>query len=560
MYVFNINNNNYHFHFIYGFKVMINRSVFFARLWLILCTLIMVLPLLVVVSSFGEFDQEIWQFLLESELTKLVKNTLILLLTTSFGVLVVGVSSAWLTAMYTFPGRRLFFWAMMLPLTVPAYVLAFVQLAFVQLGMFDYTGAVSSYLRSHAGWAQGLPDIRNIWGLSWVLILTFYPYVYLLARNAFTSMGQQALDMGASLGLTPTQSLFKIALPMARPWVMSGLLLAMMEILADFGAVSVFGVETFTTAIYQAWFGFFSIDTAKQLASLLVLLVFVLIVLEQLSRGRRHFATKKSAEIIPKKLFGLKAGLATGFCGLMLVMGFLLPIWQLLIWALKDWRMDQAMALLAPMANSLLIGLIGAVLVMGVALLLVVAKRGDSSRFASLLMRLATLGYAIPGSVLAIGIFIPVAYVDNFLLSWLSVADDRTAIIKGTLVVMLLAYVIRFLALAVSSVESGFERIRPSLVESALILNVRGVQLVRRLYVPLLKSSLGVAMLMVFVDLMKEMPITLMTRPTDWDTLAVRIYAFTMEGQFDQAALPALVIVLSGLIPVILFSKEGNPS
>ena len=516
-----------------------NKGIGLARFWLVLCSTLVLLPLLVVLTSFGEIDQEIWQFLLDYQLGLLLKNTLILLITTSVGILLLGVTTAWLTAMYQFPGRKLFFWAMMLPLTVPAYVLAFVQ-----LGMFDYTGAIRTYLREQQGFAQGLPDIRNIWGLSIVLILAFYPYVYLLARNAFTSMGQQALEMGASLGLTPRESLLKIALPMARPWLMGGLLLAMMEVLADFGAVSVFGVETFTTAIYQAWFGFFSIDTAKQLASLLVLFVFVMIVLEQLSRGRRQFATKKSTAIQPKPLPSGLGWLTTVYCGV--------------IWVVAHWQQGDMSALLQPMGNSLVIGPVGAVLVMVVALLLVIAKRSDKSLFATILMRITTLGYAIPGSVLAIGIFIPIAAMDNLLLQFLPVSDGTTAVIKGTLIVMLLAYIIRFLALAVSSIEAGFERVRPSLVESAVILNVRGVALIRRLYIPLVKSSLGVAVLMVFVDLMKEMPITLMTRPSDWDTLAVRIYAFTMEGQFQQAALPALVIILAGLLPVILFSKETN--
>lgn len=530
-----------------------NKGLLLSRAWLLLCAGLVVLPLMVVLTSFGEIDQEIWQFLLDYQLGLLLKNTLILLLTTAVGILLLGVTSAWLTAMYQFPARKLFFWAMMLPLTMPAYVLAFVQ-----LGMFDYTGAVSTYLREQHGFAQGLPDIRNIWGLSAVLILTFYPYVYLLARNAFTSMGQQALEMGASLGLTPTQSLFKIALPMARPWLLGGLMLAMMEVLADFGTVSVFGIETFTTAIYQAWFGFFSIDTAKQLASLLVLFVFVMIVMEQLSRGRRQFVTKKSTAIQPKPLPSGLAWLATTYCGLILLVSFVLPVIQLSSWAMADWQPDAVRALLEPMGNSLLIGLIGALLVMVVALLVVIAKRSDRSIFAMLLMRVTTLGYAIPGSVLAIGIFIPIAAFDNVLLQYLPVSAGTTAIIKGTLIVMLLAYVIRFLALAISTIEAGFERVRPSLVESAVMLNVRGWALIRRLYIPLVKSSLGVAMLMVFVDLMKEMPITLMTRPSDWDTLAVRIYAFTMEGQFQQAALPALVIMLAGLVPVILFSKESK--
>lgn len=526
-----------------------------ARAWLLLCAALILLPIGVVVMGFGDINAEIWAFLLEYQLAELIKNTLILMLTTALGVVVVGVSTAWLTAMYRFPASQLFFWALMLPLTVPAYVLAFVQ-----VGMFDYTGAISTFLRAQYGFAHGLPDTRNIWGLSAVMVLTFYPYVYLLARNAFASMGQRAMEVGASMRLSPAQSVVKVALPMARPWIVGGLLLAMMEVLADFGAVSTFGVETFSTAIYQAWFSMYSIDTAKQLASLLILFVFGLISIEQMNRGGRRFASPNPQARAPQPLQGISKWLATGYCSVILLLGFLWPVLQLMIWAAKHWQIEFLVKFWSPMWHSLLVGLIGAGLTALVALLLVLAKRYDHSRFAQVATRIATLGYAVPGSVLAIGIFIPVAGLDNWLLSWLPVDSTTTGILKGTLMVMLVAYVIRFLALAVSSIDAGFERIRPSLGEAALTLGVHGWRLVARVYLPLIKGSLGVALLMVFVDLMKEMPITLMTRPSGWDTLAVRIYAYTMEGQFEEAALPALAIVLVGLVPVVLFSKMEQRS
>lgn len=521
-----------------------------ARLYLLLCSLLVLVPLLVIMTSFSEFDQELWTFLLDYQLPLLVKNTLFLLVGASIGTIVLGTTTAWLTAMYQFPLRRFLFWAMMLPLTVPAYVLAFVQ-----LGIFDYTGVVSTFLRESWGFEQGLPDIRNEWGLVLVMILTFYPYVYLLARNAFMSMGQQALDIGASLGLSPSHSALKIALPMARPWITGGTILVMMEVLADFGAVSIFGVETFTTAIYEAWFGFYSLETAKQLASLLILFVFIMIFLEQLSRGQKKFASAKSKQTQIQSLTGWKAWLATSYCMLVLSGGFLLPIVQLLIWSYQHWQADGLQMLLTPMWHSVVIGLLGAGVTAFVGLWLVMAKRRENNLFNMAMSRVATLGYAIPGSVLAIGVFIPVAFIDNWLIERLQLGEEVTGIIKGTLAVMVIAYLIRFLALAVSSLETGFERIRPNVTESAISLGVVGFRLIRQVYLPLLKGSIGVAMLMVFVDIMKEMPITLMTRPHDWDTLAVRIYAFTMEGNFAQASLPALVIVLVGLLPVIIFSR-----
>ncbi len=246
------------------------NSSLFSRLWLLICACLVIIPLGVIVSSLGSFNAEIWQFLLEYELPLLLKNTLLLVIGVGIGVTILGTTTAWLTAMHRFPLQRFFAWAMMLPLAVPAYVLAFVQ-----LGIFDYTGGISTYLRDNLGFENGLPDVRNGFGLTVVMSLTLYPYVYLLAKNAFGSMGVRALEAGASMGLSAPKAFVKLALPMARPWIAGGMILALMEVLADFGAVSVFGYDTFTTAIYQAWFGFFSIDTAKQLASLLISLVFI---------------------------------------------------------------------------------------------------------------------------------------------------------------------------------------------------------------------------------------------------------------------------------------------
>ena len=303
------------------------------RFWLVVCVAFMLIPLGVIVAALGEFDAEIWAFLLDFQLPLLLKNTLALVVGVGFGVTLLGTLSAWLTAMYEFPLRRFFFWAMMLPLAVPAYVLAFTQ-----LGIFDYTGPISTLLRERYGFANGLPDIRNGFGLMVVMSLTFYPYVYLLARNAFAGMGQRALEAGASLGLSPAQSFWRIALPAARPWIGGGVILALMETLADFGTVSVFTYDTFTTAIYQAWFDFYSIETAKQLAALLILAVFILLALEQISRGNRRFHQAGKASVYRRKaLTGYLKWMAPVFCGLILAMAFFVPLLQLIVWAHDNW-------------------------------------------------------------------------------------------------------------------------------------------------------------------------------------------------------------------------------
>lgn len=520
------------------------------RLYLLLSVVLVALPLGVILAAFGEFDAEIWEFLLDFQLPLLLQNTLVLVLGIGLGVMFLGTSAAWLTAMYDFPLRRFFFWALMLPLAVPAYVLAFTQ-----VGMFEYAAPISTWLREEHGWSQGLPEIRNTYGLIAVMSLTFYPYVYLLARNAFASMGQRALEAGASLGLSPLRAFFQTALPMARPWIGGGTVLALMEVLADFGTVSIFGYETFTTAIYEAWFGFFSLETAKQLAALLITFVFILLVLEQLSRGgRRYHQAGKAQRHRLQHLKGSVAWIATIYCTAILTIAFIIPLIQLAIWAWHD-QEGWGVGLWNQAWHSFAGSLAAALLIALAALLLALAKRADKSRFAAIAARIATLGYGIPGTVLAVGVFVPIAFVDNQLIATGWWGEDSTGIIKGTLIVMLVAYLIRFWAVGYASVEAGLERVSHSQSESARVLGCNGWNVLLKVYLPMLKAPLATAVLMAFVDMMKEMPITLMTRPHDWDTLAVRIYAFTIEGQYESAAWPALLIVLTGLLPIILFAK-----
>lgn len=527
------------------------KSSLIRKIYLSLCALLVLIPLGIIAASLREFNEEIWTFLLDYELPLLLKNTLLLALGTGIGVLVLGTSTAWLTAMTHFPGRKFFGWAMMLPLAVPAYVLAFVQ-----LGIFDYTGIISTYLRESWGLEQGLPDIRNGFGLTIVMSLTLYPYVYLLAKNAFGSMGSRALEAGASLGMSSNQAFIKLALPMARPWIIGGTSLALIEVLADFGAVSVFGYDTFTTAIYQAWFGFFSLETAKQLASLLVILVFSFLLVEQINRGKKRFEISGRAsnhKLI--HLNGVKRWLAFGYCTLILTLAFIIPIIQLIFWAKDAWHEINFSELTSQILNSVSAGLMAAVLVATIALFISLSTKNTKNHLDLALSKISTLGYAIPGSVLAVGVFVPVAWLDNQLITHLDIFSDTDSILKGTIMTLLLAYLVRFLALGVQALDSGMKRIKPVYTESAASLNTPPIATIFKLYLPLLKGSFGVALLMVFVDVMKEMPITLMMRPFDWDTLAVRIYSFTSEGLFDKAALPSLAIILAGLIPVILFTK-----
>lgn len=522
------------------------------KFWQWLWALVVLLPIGVILSSYQAVDQELWNHLLTFKMKTLLTNTFVLLLGVGIFTAILGTTSAWLTAVYRFPGQRIFFWALMLPLGMPAYVMAFAQ-----VGLFEYSGPISTYLREHWQWSRGLPEIRNTAGVVMVMSLAFYPYVYLLARNAFTSLGQRSLEVGATLGLNHSQSFIRIALPMARPWIAGGVLLALMETLADFGTVSIFNFDTFTTAIYQAWYAFFSLETAKQLASLMIIIVFVLLLIEQYSRHKKRFTQMgKAQRNIRIRLMGYKAWFATAYCSVILLMAFILPIGQLTIWAYETWGSAFDTALWRYALNSLMIALLAALFVTFVALGLALSKRFIHTNQSLWLIKIATLGYGIPGTILAVGIFVPIAWLDNQLIEWLGLSDSSNGWIKGTLIVLLLAYVVRFMAIAFSSIETGLERISPQQEEAAQSLGKHGLSLVTSIHLPLLKGGLSIAMLMVFVDVMKEMPIMLMIRPFGWDTLAVRIFNFTTEGQYSLAAWPSLLIVLTGLIPVLLFSRQ----
>ncbi|MBI3285319.1 MAG: iron ABC transporter permease [Burkholderiales bacterium] len=511
------------------------------------------LPLLVVLSSFLSSEQQIWRHLATYVLPDLLINTFWLALGVAGGTAVLGVSLAWLTAVCEFPGQRWFSWALMLPLAMPAYVAAFVN-----IGLFDFTGPLQTLLRDYFGSSAWFPAIRSRGGVILVMSLALYPYVYLLARNAFLTQGRRALEVGQSLGLTRRAGFLRVALPAARPWIMAGVLLALMETLADFGTVAVFNYDTFTTAIYKAWFGMFSLAAASQLASILVLLVLLLVLAEQLTRGRKRYHSTGKSQATRLPLRPLAGRLACAYAGLILLLAFALPVAQLLLWCAGVYAEDFDSRYPLFVWHSILLSAMAAVLVVLAALVLAYSLRIYHDWPTRFFVRLSTLGYAIPGAVLAVGVFIPVAWLDNQLLQWLRPWFGGGAILRGTLVVMLLAYVARFLAPGFNAIESAMQRITRSQEEAARSLAYSGWRLFLHVHLPLLRGGVFSAALMVFVDVMKEMPITLMTRPFGWDTLSVRVFEMTSEGQWERAALPSVALVVVGLIPVILLTRHAE--
>jgi len=523
----------------------------------VIVAILVLIPVGTVMLSFLSPAGEIWQHLVETTLSRLLLNSFWLALGVATFSAVLGVSLAWFTAVYDFPGRKIFSWGLLLPLAFPAYVLAFVT-----LGLFDFTGPVQTSLRSWFGTEPfWFPNIRSRMGVIIVMTLAFYPYVYLLARNAFLTQGKRSLEAAQSLGLSSAQGFFKVALPMARPWIASGVMLVLMETLADFGTVAVFNYDTFTTAIYKAWFSMFSLSAASQLASLLIIIIFVLIVIEQKFRSRIRYAeTKQSSRMAPIILTGWKSWAVAGLASATLFFAFLLPITQLFIWAIDSFAEEFNQRYLGFLWHSLTLSGLSALLICVISTLMIYSVRRHPDMVSRIAVRIATIGYALPGVVLAVGIYIPLAWVDNWFsqMAMQLFSIEMGFLFQGTFVVMLIAYMTRFMAVGYNPIDSAMQRVTFSIDEASMGLGVSGWGMLQKVHLPILKGGIFTAATLVFVDVMKEMPITLMTRPFGWDTLSVRIFEMTSEGEWEQAALPAVVLVLTGLIPIIMLTRQAE--
>ncbi|BCR03856.1 iron ABC transporter substrate-binding protein [Desulfuromonas versatilis] len=538
-----------------AFSAFLRRDFYSGwRLVILLVAVLVIAPMSVVFFSWLDPATEIWKHLAETLLAELLVNTFWLVIGVTTGTVLLGVSLAWLTAVCDFPGRKVFSWALLLPLAVPTYVLAFVS-----LGLFDFAGPVQTRLRAWFGSSAWFPDMRSTAGVVAVMTLALYPYVYLLTRNAFLTQGKRMLEAAESLGCSPWRAFFKVVLPMARPWIAGGALLVIMEALADFGAVSIFNYDTFTTAIYKAWFGFFSLPAAAQLSSLLVLIVFAIIAFEQWLRSRMRFTAARLSPTGERVQLGRTARwLACAYALAVLSVAFIVPLLQLLVWTLKVFHREFDSRYLQLLTHSLTLGLSAALLVSITALVLAYANRRHGDRLTRGLVRTANLGYALPGTVLAVGIFIPVAALDNTLISLAHklFGLEIGMLLQGTIFIMLLAYLVRFMAAGFKPIDGAMHRVTPSIDEAARLLGLRGLKLLARIHLPMLRGGVLTAATLVFVDVMKEMPITLMTRPFGWDTFAVKIFELTSEGEWERAALPALTLLLSGLVPIILLMRH----
>ncbi|CAG0927819.1 MAG: hypothetical protein EFKGCFLK_01444 [Rhodocyclaceae bacterium] len=501
---------------------------------------------------------ETWAHLASTVLPEYVANTLWLCLGVGLGVIVVGVATAWLVTMHEFPGRRLFEWALVLPLAVPAYVMAYTYTDLLQ-----FVGPVQGWLRESFGWQKAdywFPDVRSTGGAVAMFTFVLYPYVYLLARTAFLERASGMLEVGRSLGLSAWGSFFRISLPLARPAIAAGTALALMETLADYGTVAYFAVPTFTTGIYRAWFSLGDRAAAAQLSAALLGFVILVLLLERASRGRARFhnTTGRNRPQSGRRLAGLAAAGAVLACALPLVLGFLLPAAILLEMALTEGDAQFGARFFQLAGNSFTLAALTALLGMGLAVVLAYAARLSRAPWPQWLNRVVGLGYAVPGSVIAVGVLIPVTRLDNWLAGWIASwsGSNPGLMLTGGIAALVYAYLVRFLSLALQTVEASLAKITPSMDDAARSLGCGQGMALKRVHLPLLRGSLLTAGLLVFVDVMKELPATLVMRPFNFDTLATQAYVLASDERLAEASTAALAIVAVGVLPLIAVSRQ----
>jgi iron(III) transport system permease protein len=520
---------------------------------------LILLPILAVVGSMFGPASDTWAHLVRTALGHYLVNTTGLVAGVALGVTSIGVLSAWLVTAYRFPGQRVLEWALMLPLAMPAYVMAYAYTDWLQ-----FTGPVQTALRGAFGWQAReywFPEIRSLGGAAALLSFAFYPYVYLLARTAFLDVSRSALEAGRLAGHTAWGSFWRVALPIARPAVVAGVALALMETLADFGTVSYFALEVFTTGIFKAWLSMGDPVAAAQLSVCLLLFVAVVLALERASRGRAAYASVLRKPSPPQRLTGAGAAAAFSLCALPVLIGFLLPAGLLVQLAWADPAAKWSPRLATLVGNSFILAGIAAAAGVLLATAMAYAARVSQGRAPGAIAwanRAAALGYAIPGAVIAVGVLVPLGRLDN----WIAGAIEGAFGVKpgllltGTIVALIYAYLVRFLAVALQTMEAGLAKVTPRMDDAARSLGATRAATLKRVHAPLLASSLGAAALLLFVDVLKELPATFALRPFNFDTLAIEAYNLAKDERLAEAAVPSLVIVAIGLAVLLAVSKR----
>lgn len=522
----------------------------------IFLALFLSIPLLTILYSIFIPNGEVWQHLFDTVLKEYVVNSLSLMLGVGLLTFVIGVLCAWLVTMCQFPGSKIFSWLLLLPMAMPAYIIAYTY-----TGILDVSGPLQEWIRASFDLDFGsywFPEIRSLSGATLLLSLVLYPYVYLLARAAFIEQSICVLEVSRTLGCSAYRMFFKVALPLARPAILVGLSLVMMETLADYGTVQYFGVSTFTTGIFRTWFGLGNNMAAAQLSAFMFLFVLFLVYLEQHSRARSEYfhTSSKYSQINPIPLKGMYSIFAFFLCASVILFGFIIPVHFLFQWAMETYNDVMDGEFIKLIWHSFNLAFITSTIALVLALFFAYGKRRYSGVLMRNIVRFVGLGYALPGTIIAVGVMLPFAWFDNTLDSWLRENFDISSglLLSGSLFILIVAYLVRFLAISVNSVDAALAKVKPTMDESGRSMGLKDAAIVKKIHMPMIKGSLLTAALLVFVDVLKELPATLILRPFNYNTLAIKTFELANEERLADAATPALTIVLVGIIPVILLS------
>ncbi|MDA0996593.1 MAG: iron ABC transporter permease [Proteobacteria bacterium] len=522
----------------------------------LVAALFVALPIVAVVLLALGGDDGMWRHLTSTVLGLYIERTLVLMSGVGIGTFVIGTTTAWLVTMYRFPGRRIFEWALLLPLAVPSYILAFVV-----TDQLEYAGNVQTWLRAVFGWSRPQDywffEIRSMGGAITVMTLVLYPYVYLLARAAFLEQSVCVLEISRTLGNTAVKSFFRVALPLARPAIVVGVMLVLMETINDFGTVEFFAVQTFTAGIYDVWLNMSSISGAAQLSSVLLLIVLALIVTERWARqGRRfHHTSSKYSELPSYRLNRGWGWAATVFCALPVLLGFVLPAAVLAAYSARYFRATLSVDYAGFVINSLTLSAAAAAMALVLGVFLAYAVRLSKGRVVRIAARFASIGYAVPGAILAVGVLWPMGIADRIAVGAAEAFGFGIgAIFIGTIAPVIYGYLVRFLALSLGTAEASLGKVTPNMDGAARTLGMSPLRTLARLHFPLMRGSLATAAILVFVDCMKELPLTMILRPFNFDTLATFVYQYASDERLEASALGALTIVAAGVVPVLLLS------
>lgn len=515
-------------------------------------------PVLAIVVIALSPSGDVWNHLVTTVLPGYASNTLQLMIGVGVVTFLIGTGCAWLVTMYAFPGRRVVDWLLMLPLAIPTYIIAYVY-----VDLLNYAGSIQSVLRITFAWEHKgdywFPEIRSLGGAIFVMSFVLYPYVYLTARSAFVQQSLQLIEASRTLGHTLGSSFLRVALPLARPAIAAGVILALMECLNDLGAVQYFGVNTLTAGVYSTWLHRNDLGGAAQIAVVMLVFVFSLVLIERWARRGKRFIQSTGREQAPsrKRLLGARRWIALLICLFPIVLGFAIPAGVLVVFALRRFETQNIGQFLSEALNSLTLSVLAACIAVLIGLFLAHAARTSRVMPVRIATLAASIGYAVPGTVLAIGILVPLARFDNSLDAFTrEVFDISTGLLlTGSMFSIVFAYVVRFMAVSYGAIDAGYSRLSPNFHMAARSLGRSPIGALKDVQLPLMKPAIMAAALLVFVDSMKELPATLLLRPFDFDTLATRVYTYASLSRVEDAALSALAIVAVGIVPVLVLNR-----